>query len=267
MNWERAAQRSRMTEGMGYQELQDARDDRWFEREAQREARLEAVRAEREAKKTGVPLTAKAKKALRNEALPLGINVDELGDAVVRRLFGQLGPDAKRLGLDAGLLRRRRLLALKSGHSAQAIVGAGRLEGPIGKAPLPAPKQRKPPRATRASPPPPTSVKERLRRQAAASGRSLQEVAGGAPRSSGRTSKPPQGKPAATRGDPVVAPTPKRKAKAERDLAEASRRGITLDQLLADRRRIAAANVALGAEAKRLGITAKELRRRRAAGS
>jgi len=55
--------------------------------------------------------------------------------------------------------------------------------------------------------------------------------------------------------------------KRQRAVAEARSRGITVDQLKEERHREAAAGQALSIEAKRLGITVKELRRLRAAKS
>lgn len=56
LNWERASQRSRMYDGMGYLDRVEAAEERWDEREAARTARLEATRAARPAKRTVQPL-------------------------------------------------------------------------------------------------------------------------------------------------------------------------------------------------------------------
>lgn len=58
-------------------------------------------------------------------------------------------------------------------------------------------------------------------------------------------------------------PSTKRATKAQRDTEEARSLGVTVEQLLTGRRAVAAGNVKLNREARRLEITVKELRRRR----
>lgn len=288
LNWERAAQRSRQYDGMGYQDMQDARDERWFAREEEREARLAAAKADRAAKRTtkrpqgrvASPLSPDAMRELRAAARALGVDIDRVDGQVVRQLFGRLGTDARELKIDVAQLRRRRLVALKAGHRAGAIIDAGRLDQQPSAAGLRASANGRTAKnagrpVKRTGPPPPISTKERLRSEAQASGRPLQAVArSGAPsrrsdtpaapvRSSRPTASPSQeSKPAPAKAQAKT--RSKAQAKAERTKAAAARRGITVEQLVNERRSKAAADQALADEAKRLGITAKELRRRRA---
>lgn len=274
MNWERASQRSRMYEGMGYLDRVEAADERWAERENAREARLESARRERAAKKAVQPLTKAEKQALTSAAKKLGISTQRYGDAKLQQLFSGIGAEATRLKVDVGVLRRRRLLALNAGHSVKEILEAGRLEGPIGAGPLTKPAsraaktKRKPP--ARSVAPLPISTAERLRREAEASGRTLQQTAGYAPGGSAQIVSRGVGRPPTARSTPVPAaqrPKPSaakaKQAKAQRDRAEAARRGMTVDQLIAERRKKAAADAALAAEAKALGLTTKQLRKQR----
>lgn len=275
MNWERAGQRSRMYEGMGYLDRVEASDERWEEREAAREARIESARPKRAAKKTVLPLTKAEKQALTLEAKKLGISTQRYGDAKLQQLFSGIGGEATRLKVDVSVLRRRRLLALNAGHPAKEILEAGRLEGPIGTGPLTKPATR---RAQAKWKPPvrnvttlPISTVERLRREAEASGRTLQQMAGQVSRSpmlitSRGAGKPPTPRsasgPTAKGSKPSTDAKPKQ-SKAQRDRAQAAGRGITVDQLIAGRRAKAAADATLAAEAKAMGLTTKKLRQQR----
>ena len=289
LNWERASQRSRMYEGMDFLERVERSDARWDEREIAREARIEANRAARSAKRSVRPLTKAEKRALAAEAKQLSISTQRFGDAKLQQLFSQLSLEASTLKVGEAVLRRRRLLALNAGHSVKEILEAGRLEGPIGAGPLtksaasrPRPKRKTPGISVG---PLPISTTERLRREAEASGRAPRPASGGGPtaaggrspivsRSAGHPPLPPTSKrsrpsPERSGGNTTTAvrkagakPKP---SKAQRDRAEAAQRHITVEQLIAERRAKAAADAALAAEARALGLTTKELRKQRSA--
>lgn len=286
LNWERAAQRSRMYEAMSYSERIELADERWFERQEARDAERQARQEERERREAGAPLSKKQRAALENVARSMGISIAATPESSLSKLFGFLPEDARRLRTDVDTLRKRRLLALNHGHSVTAILKAGRLDGPISARQLPSPPKRAT-KKRRTGPPPPTSTKEAMKEEAKRTGRSVHEVAGVVPGGPGSGSSPGGGRPPAiassgagrppksrvgtaaqrpmgsTRAGASEADTSKGAAKAERDRKAAAARGISVDQLRAVRRAAAQVDRQMAAEAKTLGISTKELRRRR----
>lgn len=276
MNWERASQRSRMYDGMGYLDIVEAADERWQAREDARDARLEAARATRSAKKAVRPLTKAEKRALVAEAKSLGMPTDRYGETALRQLFSGIGGEATKLTIDVAVLRRRRLLALRAGHTVKEILDAGRIDGPIGSGPL-AKSSRSRGRArkapTRFVGPLPISTTERLRREAEGSGGAAasRPPVVGTDRSKVLITSRGAGQPPAPRDTtlrPAAAPKKAgaartKQTKAQRDRAAASRRGISVAELLTERRAKAADDTALAAGAKALGMTTKQLRKQR----
>lgn len=128
-----------------------------------------------------------------------------------------------------------------------------------------------------------TSIAETIKLEAMRSGRTVAEVAAArmpdasprptspasTPRASAITSSgkskvprrpapPPQAAPSSRRAvQPAQIGGPKR----QRDAAEANRRGLSVEQLKAERRRVAEEDLALHEEAVRLGISVKQLRK------
>lgn len=286
----RSGEKLRSTAGMGFQDLADAADERWFQGEMAHEARIEASRTARAEKKAadaaGKPLKKAALRELLEAASALGISLEKVPKRVQRRLFGSIVMEAKALSIDASELRRRRLVALKLGHGDEAILKARRLDGAIGAGPL----GRKPKTTSAtvwgAPPPLPLSTTERTRREAeagspkaAALPAELRVVVSPQPErrviTSSGARRPPAlhsksiptlkslhgGPPAAARRQTA------KQAKNARDQAAAAKRNITVEELRVQRVAKAREDSALAAEAKALGITTKELRKIRSDGT
>lgn len=232
MNWDRARYEYRAAQGSSYGERLDEAEDRWDQRDAEREARKAQNRSD--ARSPNLPKGELL--ALNAEAQKLGIDLSRTGRPKLLRLFAQVEQDAKRYRIDPRELRRRRLKVMRS-HSVEAILAAGRLD-------------QTPKRETRQgrSAPPPISTVERLRQEAAQRGQSLQDLAA-PPRprarkpsdsaalisSAGRDRQPvPKTNRPAPTHDP--AELTKKQQKRQRNVAAAAKLGITVDELRARRR-------------------------------
>lgn len=231
MNWEKARYEYRAAQGSSYGERLDEAEDRWAQRDAEREARKASNR--RDAASANLPKGELL--ALNADAQKLGIDLSRTGWPKLLRLFGQVEQDAKRYRIDPRELRRRRLKVMR-GHSVEAILAAGRLD----QSPKRVAGQG---RAVS----PPISTVERLRQEAAQRGQSLQELAA-PPRvraqkpldSASLISSAGRERPLLKVSRPAPPPAPaqltKKQQKRQRDFAAAAKLGITVEELRSRRR-------------------------------
>jgi hypothetical protein len=235
------------------------------------------------------PLSKAARRILRAEARKIGVDLASFGEAKVDVLFGSIEDEARNWKVDVATLRTRRLIAIRNNRSVRDIVAGGALDGSVG--PATKPKRSSKAKQPRSAwlPPVPPSIPEAPRPVEVPTSKPEGAVptadhpapspAKRGTRTRSRAKRPrrtqeDQATPpstAATDSAQVASKAALRKqqaaAKAERDQQLASKRGITIEALHAERRAKAIADRELAQEAKDLGITTKELRQRRAQAS